>query len=89
MTIEFIEDTSAVSHPNTARLIIGNDNEQVELVGVSIGGGKVEITEVNGFELRLSGNCPALLVTHNDRFGAIASVTSILANHKINIGHMK
>ncbi|MGJ9458967.1 L-serine ammonia-lyase, iron-sulfur-dependent subunit beta [Oceanobacillus sp. CF4.6] len=89
LTIEFVEDTSAVSHPNTARLTIGNEEGQVELVGISIGGGKVEITELNGFELRLSGNHPAILVTHNDRFGAIASITSILAKHKINIGHME
>ncbi|WP_077298463.1 L-serine ammonia-lyase, iron-sulfur-dependent subunit beta [Virgibacillus pantothenticus] len=89
MDITFIEDTAAVDHPNTARLIVGNDHTQVELVGVSIGGGKVEITELNGFELRLSGNHPALLVMHNDRFGAIASITTILAKHEINIGHME
>lgn len=89
LKIEFIEDTSAVSHPNTARIITGNDREQVELTGISIGGGKVEITELNGFELRLSGNHPALLVTHNDRFGAIASITTILSKHQINIGHME
>lgn len=89
LEIEFIEDTAAVEHPNTARLIVENETEQIELVGISIGGGKVEITELNGFELRLSGNHPAILVMHNDRFGAIASVTEILAAYEINIGHME
>ncbi|RDW19448.1 L-serine ammonia-lyase, iron-sulfur-dependent, subunit beta [Oceanobacillus arenosus] len=89
MKIEYIEDSAASNHPNTARLIIGNDKEILELVGISIGGGKVEITELNGFELRLSGNHPAILIMHNDRFGAIASVTRILAKHEINIGHME
>ncbi|RYG73909.1 L-serine ammonia-lyase, iron-sulfur-dependent, subunit beta [Lentibacillus lipolyticus] len=89
LEIEFIEDSAGVSHPNTARLIIGNDTEQIELVGISIGGGKIEITELNGFELRLSGNHPAILIMHNDRFGAIASVTEILAKYQINIGHME
>lgn len=87
--VQFIEDSAGVDHPNTARLIIGNDTEQIELVGISIGGGKVEITELNGFELRLSGNHPAILIMHNDRYGAIASVTKILAKHEINIGHME
>ncbi|MFD2628345.1 L-serine ammonia-lyase, iron-sulfur-dependent subunit beta [Oceanobacillus kapialis] len=87
--IEFIEDSAAVDHPNTARLIIGNESGSLELVGISIGGGKVEITELNGFDLRLSGNHPAILIMHNDRFGAIASVTKILAKHEINIGHME
>lgn len=87
--IEFIEDEAAVDHPNTARLVIGNEDEQLELVGISIGGGKVEITELNGFELRLSGNHPAILIMHNDRFGAIAAVTQVLAKHEVNIGHME
>lgn len=89
LDVTFIENTAAVDHPNTVRLRIGNDEDQVELVGVSIGGGKIEITELNGFQLCLSGHHPALFVMHNDRFGAIASVTSILAKHKINIGHME
>ncbi len=89
MEIDFFEESGKTDHPNTVRLVIGNEDEQLEIVGVSIGGGKVEITELNGFELRLSGNHPAILVMHNDRFGAIASVTKILAKHEINIGHME
>lgn len=89
LEIEFIEDNSRVDHPNTARLLIGDDKDKLELVGISIGGGKVEITELNGFQLRLSGNHPAILIMHNDRFGTIASVTEVLAKHEINIGHME
>ncbi|PAD21063.1 L-serine ammonia-lyase, iron-sulfur-dependent subunit beta [Terribacillus saccharophilus] len=89
MKIEFIEDTAATEHPNTARIKLGTEKSSMELVGVSIGGGKVEITELNGFELRMSGNKPAILIMHNDRFGAIASVTQILAQHEINIAHME
>ncbi len=87
--IEFIEENGKAPHPNTARLTIGDGNESIELVGISIGGGKVEIVEINGFELKISGNHPAILVVHNDRFGAIASVTKTLAKHEINIGHME
>ncbi|MCT1904178.1 L-serine ammonia-lyase, iron-sulfur-dependent subunit beta [Oceanobacillus sojae] len=89
LEVEFIEDSASADHPNTVRMIIGDDSEQQELMGISIGGGKVEITELNGFELRLSGNHPAILIMHNDRFGAIASVTKILAKHELNIGHME
>lgn len=89
LEIEFIEDSASADHPNTARLVIGDDSKRLELVGISIGGGKVEITELNGFVLRLSGNHPAILIMHNDRFGTIASVTQTLAKHEINIGHME
>ncbi|MBS2968945.1 L-serine ammonia-lyase, iron-sulfur-dependent subunit beta [Metabacillus sp. KIGAM252] len=88
MKITFIEEEAVADHPNTARVIIGDDQGQLELVGISIGGGKIEITELNGFLLQLSGNHPAILVMHNDRYGAIAGVANVLAKHAINIGHM-
>src|SRR5690606_40122265 len=51
----------------------------MEVVGVSIGGGKMEIVELNGFELKMTGNSPTLLVPHQDRYGAIAAVAGVLA----------
>jgi len=89
MKIEFFEEEAITDHPNTARIHLGDDKGDLELVGISIGGGKIEITELNGFELKLSGHHPAILVVHNDRFGAIANVSNILAKHEINIGHME
>lgn len=89
LKFHFIEENTAVNHPNTVRIKVSDEKENLELVGISVGGGKVEITELNGFHLHLSGNHPALLIMHNDRFGAIASVTKILAKHEINIGRME
>ncbi|RFB19101.1 L-serine ammonia-lyase, iron-sulfur-dependent, subunit beta [Bacillus sp. HNG] len=87
--IKFVEEEAIPEHPNTARVSIGDDEGELELVGISIGGGKIEITELNGFQLRLSGNHPAILVVHNDRYGAIAGVANVLAKYAINIGHME
>jgi L-serine dehydratase len=87
--LRFIEEDAVTDHPNTARVIIGDHDGELELVGISIGGGKIEVIELNGFELKLSGNHPAIVVVHNDRFGAIASVSNVLAKHELNIGHME
>lgn len=89
LSYSFQEEDAQMDHPNTVRIRIGHDDDQIELVGVSIGGGKVEIKEVNGFQLRLSGNHPAILVVHHDRYGTIASVATNLADKKMNIGHME
>ncbi|XXM73485.1 L-serine ammonia-lyase, iron-sulfur-dependent subunit beta [Lysinibacillus sphaericus] len=86
--VKFQEEDAVTDHPNTARIQMGDEQGELELVGISIGGGKVEIIELNGFELKLSGHHPAILVVHDDRFGAIASVSNILAKHQLNIGHM-
>ncbi|WP_044642561.1 L-serine ammonia-lyase, iron-sulfur-dependent subunit beta [Risungbinella massiliensis] len=87
--IQFVESDEEADHPNTARLRLEDEKGSVEVVGISIGGGKMEIVELNQFELKLSGNDPALLVLHEDRFGAIAQVATILAHHEINIGFMQ
>ncbi|WP_027963151.1 L-serine ammonia-lyase, iron-sulfur-dependent subunit beta [Halalkalibacillus halophilus] len=89
MEVDFIEEEGSSDHPNTARIKLGDETGEFELVGISIGGGKAEITELNGFELRLTGESPAILVMHNDRYGAIAAVTKVLAQYEINIGHME
>ncbi|KMY45037.1 serine dehydratase [Bacillus sp. FJAT-27916] len=89
LKVTFIEEEAITDHPNTARIRMGDSEGEMELVGISIGGGKIEILELNGFELRLSGHHPAILVVHDDKFGAIASVSNVLARHQINIGHME
>ncbi|MEZ7171361.1 L-serine ammonia-lyase, iron-sulfur-dependent subunit beta [Sporosarcina sp. OR05] len=89
MTFEFIPEEEEADHPNTAKIIIGDSKGQMELVGISIGGGTMEVTELNGFPLRLSGHFPALLVVHDDRSGVIASVSNVIASQGMNIAHME
>ncbi|AEF94798.1 L-serine dehydratase, iron-sulfur-dependent, beta subunit [Desulfotomaculum nigrificans CO-1-SRB] len=76
-------------HPNTARIKLTDEKGSLEIVGISLGGGKITITEIEGFKISLSGESPTLLVFHRDRFGAIAAVAKVLANNEINIGHME
>lgn len=76
-------------HPNTAKVFLSDQRGSLEVVGISIGGGKIRITEIAGFKISLSGESPTLLVFHHDRFGAIAKVAQVLACNEINIGHME
>src|SRR5690606_17630581 len=77
--VEFRESEEVPEHPNTVRLRLEDGRGAMEVVGVSIGGGKMEIVELNGFELKMTGNSPTLLVPHQDRYGAIAAVAGVLA----------
>ncbi|WP_404409095.1 L-serine ammonia-lyase, iron-sulfur-dependent subunit beta [Jeotgalibacillus malaysiensis] len=88
MRIKIREEEALTDHPNTARIKLGDQDGEIELVGISIGGGKIEIIELNGFELSLTGHHPAILVVHEDKFGAVAAVSTVLAKHKMNIGKM-
>jgi len=89
LEIHFHKEDCVPDHPNTARLHIGDEEGELELVGVSIGGGKIEIDEINGFKIRLTGEHPSIIVINNDRFGAIANVAHVLAKNEINIGYMQ
>lgn len=89
INVIFNEDYSEVEHPNTARIILSNEIKYSEIVGVSIGGGNIKISELNGFKINLYGEYTTLLVENYDKFGAVADVTNILAKYKINIAHME
>ncbi|MFB5193414.1 L-serine ammonia-lyase, iron-sulfur-dependent subunit beta [Neobacillus sp. KR4-4] len=88
MEVIFQEEEAVTEHPNTVKINLFAEDKELEIIGISIGGGAIEITEINSFKLKLSGD-PAILVIHNDRFGVISSVTSIFSQNKINIGHME
>ena len=87
--IIFHTEDAITEHPNTVKINLFDEDHQLEVVGISIGGGTIEITELNAFKLKLSGEHPAILVVHQDRFGIISAVTSILSRYEINIGHME
>lgn len=76
-------------HPNTVRLILADHLEEMSVTGISIGGGNIQMVELNGFELKLSGDSPAILIMHQDVYGRISAVADILTAHRINISHME
>lgn len=87
--IAFFQEEAVPVHPNTLKIILSRGDDIIEVEGISIGGGSISITKLNGFDLRLSGDYPTLLIMHNDKYGAIANVTNILTKYHINIGHME
>ncbi|MFT8361697.1 MAG: L-serine ammonia-lyase, iron-sulfur-dependent subunit beta [Sporolactobacillus sp.] len=90
MAVSFTADKETeTAHPNTVRLHLTDDQNEIEIVGVSIGGGKIEIIEVDGFKISLSGSNPALFVLHLDKYGAVAEVASLIAKYEMNISYME
>lgn len=88
MEVIFHTEEAIPEHPNTVKLNLMDGENELEIIGISIGGGTIQITEINSFKLKLSGD-PAILVMHQDQFGAVSCVTAILAKYQINIGHME
>lgn len=79
-----------MNHPNTARIeIVSESEKEFTVIGASVGGGNIEITEINGMEVSFSGDYPTLIIFYTDAPGAISRVTAILAEKQINVAFMK
>src|SRR5229473_3423035 len=86
--IEFHEEDLGEVHPNSVRVEIEGKTRSAEIVGSSIGGGVIEVFEINGFEARFKGDSPTLLLFYRDRPGMISEATKIIAEERINIASL-
>lgn len=86
--IEFSEEDLGDVHPNTVRVEIEGGSRKVEIVGSSIGGGVIEVFNINGFQTRFKGDSPTLLLFYRDRPGMIAEVATLIAEEEINIASL-
>ena len=75
-------------HPNTIKLNLMGEQRQVELLGESLGGGLINIAEVNGYKANFSARLHTLIISADDVKGTIAFVSSVLANDGCNIATM-
>lgn len=83
-------DLGSSAHPNTVMFkLTGVSGRSCQVVGSSVGGGQVLVTEIDGFPVELTGKLPAVLVMHVDRRGMIAQVTTHIAKAGINIATMR
>lgn len=75
------------AHPNSVllRLWAEPDGAPMEVVGASIGGGRIEIREFNGIKLRFSAEAPTLIVKNRDNPGSVADVSYLISRRSINI----
>lgn len=77
-------------HPNTAAIILeGPSGKKIKMIGASVGGGNIMVTNINGYEVELTGKYPTLITTHCDQPGVITNVTSVLARYGINVAFMR
>lgn len=88
MEVLFTPTKDHAEHPNTVRVCLEKGSRKLCVTGVSIGGGSIMISEINGFKLHLSMATPTYLVVHQDMPGVISQVTGIFSEKKLNIAMM-
>lgn len=90
LAYEFQEtDLGEDAHPNTVVFRIEKGDEAVTVRGASVGGGRVHVTEIDGFPVDLSGAYDTLVLVARDRPGTIAAITSVFAENGVNLATMR
>jgi L-serine dehydratase len=82
-------DLGEDAHPNTAIFHVEVGDEQLVVRGASLGGGRVEVSEIDGFPVALTGAYPTLVLLAHDEPGTIACVATIMAGHHVNLATMR
>ena len=78
------------AHPNTAVLQVTNaDGRTLEVAAASLGGGRVRIVSIDGMSAAFTADYPTLIIRHEDKPGAVAEVSAILYNMRVNIAGMQ
>ena len=80
---------SDAAHPNTVRISVERGDSKATLLGSSLGAGRVMVTEIDGYPVEVAGNLETLVLVAEDRKGSIARITSILAEHDVNIATLR
>lgn len=62
---DILKDSNA-PHPNTVKISVKKADKSMSVTGVSIGGGNIQVTELNGFSVSLSMNTPTIITVHQD-----------------------
>lgn len=88
--ITFIEEAgdSPAGHPNTADVYLEDENQSVRTMGISVGGGLIEIkhVEVEGFSLSLQGPLPVMIAI-SERDDLEFVLRRLFKQHNVEINH--
>ncbi|MDP4157694.1 MAG: L-serine ammonia-lyase, iron-sulfur-dependent subunit beta [Bacillota bacterium] len=85
---EFTKRVLGSYHPNTVLVELSGATRTVKVLASSLGGGKVEVQELDDYPLKFSGERTTLVIHHTDRKGVISELSGILYQKGLNIARM-
>ena len=90
LNYKFIESAEDSEHPNTVLITAKTNRLDVwNILGVSIGGGKMIVTSINDIDVQYTGEFNTLITHHKDHSGMLSKISTLLSEHRINIAFMK
>ena len=79
---------ASIMHPNTVAVEMVKGNRKMKIVGESLGGGVIQIINIDGFSARFSTSLYTLIIKAHDIKGSIAFMANVLSQADCNIASM-
>lgn len=77
------------AHPNSVLLEVdGAAGGHLSMQACSVGGGRIEVNQIDGVALRFTGNYHTLIIHNKDARGYISNVAQALTLAKVNVATM-
>lgn len=75
-------------HPNTVKITAKKSEFSHEIIGSSIGGGRIKIISIDSISCAVSGDFPTLVIENEDVPGALESIIRVISANGINIAQV-
>jgi len=77
------------AHPNTVRISIERGDRRSQMIGSSLGAGRVLVTQIDGYPVEVSGHFHTIVLVAEDIKGSVARIATLLAEHGLNIATLR
>lgn len=77
------------AHPNTVRITLERGDRKSQMVGASLGAGRVVVQEIDGYPVEVTGNLHTIVLIAQDVKGSVARIAGLLADADLNIATLK
>lgn len=82
-------DLGAQAHPNSAKIVVSGAKNRLSILASSVGGGAVEATRIDDFNVELRGTLGTLAIWHRDEPGFLSRVTAVLSCANLNVATIR
>ena len=76
-------------HPNTVKIFTTKNGEHHEIIGSSVGGGRIKIISIDSLRCQLDGEYPTLVVENSDVPGALEIIIKTISFSDVNIARLE
>ncbi|WP_337169544.1 L-serine ammonia-lyase, iron-sulfur-dependent subunit beta [Gemmatimonas aurantiaca] len=77
------------AHPNTVRITLERGDRKAQMLGASLGAGRILVTEIDGYPVEVSGSSDTIVLVAEDVKGSVARIAGLLADAGLNIATLR